>query len=472
MVHMPVIPGRKRYFSNKVGKVANKVSKSLLCYAFLVLLLSFFTFFKYFPVTQGSSEGGRQVLVQIDQEDSERKFLVPFLKGQGFNNQVWEYRTAAIIARATNRTLCLEPFLRFYLQRKGRPFIPFEDIFDIPTLKRYVNVEVGAGNCAKLCAHGLESNVELVESMARFRKDKTAFPIADWRPGSLKNFRSSTGFERVPNPIKVNINHQKGGVSFQTHEDIRAALSAYEHGKCMSIASPLLDMSEESALWTDSLTVSKNLKNLKSQIIVQYFSNLPYLAIHWRVEESRCAGIGRGIRHGRSKASGKRRSSLGSKVVIKKTDRFAELCFYAIRDRKHIWLRMVSKEALVQWIQKIKEVNNLTKVYIATDLEDDILLRWVKRRTAAVTLADITSSTEMNLKIKDDDILSILEQEICTDAQVFAGTQMSSWTMRVIEKRFRKKGEAFHEEMLNMSIRPNNSNETFYIDVEVCNCEW
>ena len=33
--------------------------------------------------------------------------------------QLWEYRIAATVARATNRTFCMEPAMRFYLTTSG-----------------------------------------------------------------------------------------------------------------------------------------------------------------------------------------------------------------------------------------------------------------------------------------------------------------------------------------------------------------
>ena len=79
----------------------------------------------------------------------------------------------------------------------------------------------------------------------------------------------------------------------------------------------------------------------------------------------------------------------------------------------------------------------------------------------------------MNLELEsvDIDVLSILEQEICVDAKMFAGTQMLSWTMRVNERRSRRQGELFHADMLSMKQQPGDSDTTFHLDLEACNCE-
>lgn len=61
----------------------------------------------------------------IHEEDT-RAFIVPYITGLGVNNQLWDFTAAAILAKATDRLLCLAPFLRFYLDTSGKPGIPFE----------------------------------------------------------------------------------------------------------------------------------------------------------------------------------------------------------------------------------------------------------------------------------------------------------------------------------------------------------
>ena len=79
---------------------------------------------------------GRSAHSEDNQRNSyNKKVLIPFLSGQGLNNQLWEYHSAARIAKALDRTLCLEPFHRFYLLKEGREFIPFDDLFNMEALK-------------------------------------------------------------------------------------------------------------------------------------------------------------------------------------------------------------------------------------------------------------------------------------------------------------------------------------------------
>jgi len=53
---------------------------------------------------------------------------------------------------------------------------------------------------------------------------------------------------------------------------------------------------------------------------------------------------------------------------------------------------------------------------------------WVKRRTGAVTLADLPRGWDA-VRLTDNDIASRLEQQLCQDSHVFMGTQGSSWTL-------------------------------------------
>jgi len=414
---------------------------------------------------------GKGTIQVIPPTQSEKMFLVPYLKGQGFNNQLWEYRTAAIIARATGRALCLEPFHRFYLSQDGRAFIPFDEIFDTESLKGYVDVEAGGGNCAKLCANKLHSHVELTTKPSPAR---SVLRIADWRPGSLKNFRGSTNFKQIPTPLQLNINPDRGGVAFKTHEEIRNGLHIIKNDTCVSVSGPLLNISAESELWTDKLVISKQLMGVKDRIRSHFFSNSRYLAIHWRVEETRCAETGRGIGYGRSRKTSKaeRGKKDSSSIIVRRSDHSAELCFFAIRNRTKLWLRLVSKEAIVRWIHRIKFEHNLENVYLATDMQDEILLRWVKSKTGAISRSDIYAILKHGQTSLENDVVSVLEQEICTEAEIFAGTQMSSWTLRVNEKRARGRNQIFNADMLNMGKRPDESNTTFYMDVEACECEW
>jgi len=264
---------------------------------------------------------------------------------------------------------------------------------------------------------------------------------------------------------------KKGGKKLDKSRDIKKAFAGYESTKCMSIAGyadseNLVDKGS----WMSALQVSQAVKNSTSSVQSEIFLGKPYLAIHWRFEESKCAGIGASIGYGRSLEKGRVRAL---DILIKKSDEGANLCFFAglvpNDTRKRIWLRLISKSAVVKWVQSVLEYHGLSNVYLATDGKDRDLLKWIKNKTGAKTLDEIR---ELLYNKVDNDVISRVEQQICVDAHVFAGTQMSSWTTRVIEERFLRRNEVFVQDKYNLLRRPDrDENQTFYFDVETCDCD-
>ena len=106
---------------------------------------------------------------------------------------------------------------------------------------------------------------------------------------------------------------------------------------------------------------------------------------------------------------------------------------------------------------------------------------WVKRRTGAVTLADLPHGWDAPaqhaqhtpaVRLGDNDIASRLEQQLCQDAHVFMGTQGSSWTLAVIEDRFRSAGSTYTADRWGPGLPTRPSATSMFFDVEVCDCEW
>ena len=129
-----------------------------------------------------------------------KQCIIPYLKGQGLNNQLWEYRTAAIVAKIMNRKLCLEPFHRFYLQKYGREFIQFQELFDINILQDYTSI-TSKENCAIQCKKRIHHHIEF--STKDRASSKKQFSTPDWRPGSLTKFKKSTGFDFIPTAVSI-----------------------------------------------------------------------------------------------------------------------------------------------------------------------------------------------------------------------------------------------------------------------------
>ncbi|CAL6332076.1 unnamed protein product [Bathycoccus prasinos] len=212
------------------------------------------------------------------------------------------------------------------------------------------------------------------------------FPIADWRPGSLSKFKRSTGFKYVPRPMILSADkHRLGSLM-----EIGKSLSNYSSMRCTAVAGTIPVIREEYLKWSRSLEVAQNIKDAVKEIQKTVFEDRHYLAIHWRFEESKCAGIGKGIGFGRSGAKSK---------------------------------------------------------------------------------SDILSILSKYVSLDDNDIISRVEQQLCTESKLFAGTLASSWTSSVIEERLKSQDNFFMQDKYNPIRRPDIRNQTFYLDIEVCKCE-
>lgn len=76
-------------------------------------------------------------LVQVQDaqlQPAEEKYLVPLLHPGGAGNQLVEYKSAATIARALNRTLCLIPFFEGPNGHLGEIVGPFNPQSSLPRI--------------------------------------------------------------------------------------------------------------------------------------------------------------------------------------------------------------------------------------------------------------------------------------------------------------------------------------------------
>lgn len=407
-------------------------------------------------------------------QSEKKKYLIPFISGQGLNNQLWEYRSAAILARSTGRVLCLVPFHRFYLQETGREFIPFQELFDAESIKKFVQIST-VDNCSDQCNREIQQHLQLITNSNTPFDRKNPFPIAEWRPGSLKLFLKSTGFKSLSVSKMININiSEYDKVNSNILEYMNEVLSRYQNSQCVSILGTIPHLSREFLQWSRVLNVNQNIRNAVNKIKNTVFNGERYIAIHWRFEETKCAGLGLGIGFGRS--SDKARKT-HKNLHVRKSDVGADLCFFAgplpaYLNKKGIWLRVVSRAAVVKWIMSLAKERKVENIYLASDCHDAKLLQWIKDQTGAKSKIDIISSMSEYIPIADNDIVSRVEQQICTESFIFSGTSMSSWTSSVIEERFKDKNSFFIQDKFNIIRRPDPLNRTLYFDIETCQCDW
>jgi hypothetical protein len=114
------------------------------------------------------------------------KFLIPYVTGLGVNNQMWDFEAAAMLAKATDRVLCLAPFLRFYLSVAGQPNIPFNVLFDPAKFDEYTRVSE-IEECQKACSGTIHAFYSLRSSNFPAKKGKELTHISAFKRNT--NFR-------------------------------------------------------------------------------------------------------------------------------------------------------------------------------------------------------------------------------------------------------------------------------------------
>lgn len=254
-------------------------------------------------------------------------------------------------------------------------------------------------------------------------------------------------------------------------EEVATKLAAVTGGaRCVGLQGTgrLDEVGDEKRRWTEALRTSPRLVDAARRVHQDLMGGEPYLAIHWRFEETKCAGYGVGIGNGRN-AGEMQRSGQATKGG-------GDLCFFAgvVPSQKpvKIWLRLVSKEQVAATVRRVMAQHGLKRAFLATDGRDKELVGWIKSATGAATLDDLPQGWDA-VSLADNDIASRLEQQLCQDAKVFMGTQGSSWTLAVIEDRFKKQGKMYVPAPKFADTGPTRpSDDSMFFDMEVCDCEW
>ena len=85
-------------------------------------------------------------------------------------------------------------------------------------------------------------------------------------------------------------------------ESVGADLAKYDDDKCIGVGGYVPDdIGDERVRWIAALKTSPMLMQGAKQVAQDLFNGEPYLAVHWRFEETKCAGYGKGIGYGRDK---------------------------------------------------------------------------------------------------------------------------------------------------------------------------
>ncbi|MCO5603004.1 hypothetical protein L7F22_057146 [Adiantum nelumboides] len=389
------------------------------------------------------------VKVNFEGEDDNERFLVPMLSNTvGDNNQFMEYMTAAVIARATQRTLCLTPFFNGPIKHTGHlqtGSLLLEDRYDINELSRFVKVST-----LQRCFHECQKNID---AFWWLRHSSASSLTRDWRWDA-----------------RVNI-HEFGKefVNWTSLDNVRETFQSLKDGKerCVALGGLFPGLRWRGAYLAPSLYMRPsqliyNLANALQNLAIG--QNHSFLAVHWRFEESLCRGEELGLcflrcGDGAVISSGLHATTLGLHLAAKRgKEQLGSSCKRMVDST---WV-MLSKQDLVVAIVDKALKENVSSVYIATDgwmrgSHAQNLLREVvnKVRSRGLSVSGLWKvhnlpniiskggnhmfTDEIMKKLSNNKLsghsISMMEQELCFQASSFMGSGESTWSLAVFRAR-------------------------------------
>lgn len=418
----------------------------------------------------------------ITSSGSHEKFIVPMLSNAvGDNNQLMEYMAAAVVARATHRTLCLTPFFNGpikHTKKLPRGGLMMEERYDIHLLSKFVKV-ASLERCLQECH-------KQINGFWWLRYSSVSTLSRDW------------SFDRKK--VKTH-DLSVSSMKWTSTDDIKQAGQEFSEEQCVAIGGLFPGLRWRGAYLAASLYMRP------SQLILEAATGLQdlaighdqnFLAVHWRFEESICEGEQLGLCFLRcgdgavidSGLHAAARGFIGPSLQIQ-TNRQCK----RVVDSKGV---MVSRQDLVAAISSKALKENVSSVYLATDgwmrgSHAESLVRKVvedlRKRGLAVTglwkikrLPNlITNAKEL---IYGDEILkrtleskfsghlmSEVEQEICLRASSFMGSGESTWSLAVFRARLalrrQKKAELLrkaNEEIAKNEVDNLTSDDTRIVE--------
>ncbi|XP_070534391.1 uncharacterized protein [Ptychodera flava] len=161
------------------------------------------------------------------------------------------------------------------------------------------------------------------------------------------------------------------------------------------------------------LVPSLGIQHLAESIRKNVLKGWPYLAIHWRNKPNEMSN--------------------GHPLCEDVDSGNNERCEYYRRD---IALMMNLTRNIAKSIQNFMKTNNLTQVYVATPPISTNFLQVLRSLGVANTFSAENITNERHATAKNDPyIWSLIEQDLCANADVFIGHHQSTWSMRVRERR-------------------------------------
>ncbi|KAL3696172.1 hypothetical protein R1sor_010248 [Riccia sorocarpa] len=379
---------------------------------------------------------------------SDERYMFPMLSSLvGSGNQLMEYKSSAVIARILNRTLCLAPFFGGPQKHTGHLGsnhfgMQFEERYDLKELSRFVKV-VNIHECTQQCNNGT------LDRVWRLRASGSSRP-SDWS----KWFRSIPG---------ATVDFEQDFKNWSSPDDIRRAfgqLNDDPEAKCVGLRGAFPGLRWRGAMWAAAAyTVhTESIVNASNAFQARILGTNPYISVHWRFEESRCRGHRLGLCFRRCRDG----AVVGGGL---KSERYVELPL--VTDHFDLGAGFhgagLTREDIAAAIFDKAAEEGVQSVYLSTDgwLRDDesrATIAWVveeiRKKGFNVSglwniqgLPNFSDGTYVEEKEiwrlfglsqyrnVSNNMISLVEQEICIRSVVFLGSGQSTWSLSVFDGR-------------------------------------
>lgn len=394
------------------------------------------------PLVESMKENGSDSKIpnmNTPVEGLKEKFIVPILTGHlGDNNQLMEYMTSAVVAKATNRTLCLTPF--FSGPRKHAGQLPrlqgaglaMEERYDIPYLAKFVNV-TPLERCLQRCNKQLDSIWWL--------RRTSSSPGRVWKsdPNNVRSHDLAWSFVKWTSMI-----------------DIGKSFKEFDQEKCVALGGLFPGLRWRGAYLASSMFLRPAQSVSRAATVIQERAigpNRSFVAVHWRFEESNCRGHELGLCFIRCNDGSEIDSGLHPSAI-----EWVDLGQHKCPHDHSIRGVSVSKLDLIAAIQETAKKDKVDVVYLATDgwMRGPKELALVKEvvnqlRDSGLEVVglwkieelpnfsdgkyfDATLANSVIPKVTGHTI-SQIEQEICHRAYSFLGSGESTWSLSVFRSR-------------------------------------
>lgn len=365
--------------------------------------------------------------------------MAPLLSYQvGAGNQMMEYMSGAVIARALNRTYCLAPFFPGPSRHNGRVTsgLAWEDRYEVSSLSRFTRV-ASFQRCLKECNYKLDHKWMLKTS----------------REPQMKGWRNYP-----PNKDSLNLNWDY--VHWTSPDDISKMLGGRDE-RCVGMLGLFPGLRWRGAFLATSAflqpapRIAKLADTLQANALGK---DTRYLAVHWRFEESECGKHNIGLCFVRCEDG-----SVIDTGLHAEAKEWHDAAKVACNRDGHFRGVTLDVRDILDAIQERAASHSVTTIYFATDgwmrgphgarLVKEVVASLRRRRLTVVGLwklpglANFNDGKEFNpiqtLGKENQDLngaqIALVEQELCSRAVSFMGSGQSTWSLAVFRVRLARR---------------------------------